>query len=163
MRRPVWPAVSIAGLFVSMGLPFLQLAGLHYDASSELACFFPYSVPDFQVRLFHHWAPVMIIRYVGTLKAWLYLPILKFFALTPFVLRLPFLFAGAGSVWLFFAILDRVSGRRAAVAGALLLTTDVSFLLTTSYDFGPVVLLHLFLLAGVFLLLRFEETRHTKY
>ena len=105
----------------------------------------------------------MIIQYLGTLKAWLYLPILKLFPLTPLALRLPFLFAGAGSVGLFFAILDRVSGRRAAVAGALLLTTDASFLLATSYDFGPVVLLHLFLLAGVFLLLRFEETRHTKY
>ena len=163
MRRPIWPAVSIATSFLVMGLPFLRLAGMHYDASSELACFYACAVPAFRVRLFHHWAPVMIIQYFGALKAWLYAPILKYLDLTPVVLRLPFLFAGAGSVWLFFAILDRVSGRRAAIVGAILLTTDASFLLATCYDFGPVALLHLFLLAGIFLLLRFEDTHNSRY
>lgn len=163
MRRPIWPALSIAALFALMGLPFLNLAGLHDDASYELACFYGCGAPAFKAKMFHHWEPVMVIQYLGALKAWLYQPILKWFTLTPFVLRLPFLFAGAASVWLFFAILDRVSGRRAAIAGALLLTTDASFLLATCYDFGPVALLHLFLLAGIFLLLRFEETRDSKY
>ena len=162
MRRPAWPAASIAALFVLTGLPFLALAGLHYDASSELACFYPCFIPTFKAKMFHHWEPVMIIQYVGALKAWLYQPILKFLDPAPLVLRLPFLLAGAGSVWLFFAILDRVSGRRTAIAGALLLATDASFLLATCYDFGPVVLLHLCLLAGMFLLLRFEDTRNSK-
>jgi hypothetical protein len=105
----------------------------------------------------------MIIQYLGSLKAWLYAPLLKYFVVTPFLLRLPTLIAGAGSVWLLFAILDRISGRRAAIAGALLLATDASFLLATSYDFGPVALLHLLILAGVLLLLLFERTQRSTF
>lgn len=163
MRRLIWPAVWITLIFLPMGLPFLQQSGMHYDASSELACFYPCSHPVFKAEVLHHWVPVMIIPYLGTLKAWLYLPILKYLEVTPFVLRLPFLLVGLGSVWLFFLILDRISGRWAAIAGAFLLATDASFLLATCYDFGPIALLHLFLLAGILLLLHFENTRDSKY
>jgi 4-amino-4-deoxy-L-arabinose transferase-like glycosyltransferase len=154
---------SIAMAFVLAGLPFLRQSGMHYDASSELACFYSCSNPVFKIRMFNSWVPLMVIQYLGALKAWLYLPILKYLEVTAFVLRLPLLVAGAGSICLFFAILDRIAGRRTAIAGALLLATDASFLLSTCYDFGPVVLLHLFLLSGIFLLLRFEKTRRSRY
>jgi 4-amino-4-deoxy-L-arabinose transferase-like glycosyltransferase len=163
MRRFSTPGVWIALLFLITGLPFLRQAGLHYDASYELACFYPCSPPVFGTHLFRHNIPLMIIPYLGALKAWLYVPLLKFFVVTPFLLRLPSLIAGAGSVWLLFAILDRVSGRRAAIAGALLLATDASFLIATSYDFGPVALLHLLVLAGVFLVLQFDSTEKSAY
>jgi 4-amino-4-deoxy-L-arabinose transferase-like glycosyltransferase len=162
-RDRIWLVVLIPLIFVLMGLAFIGKAGLHYDASSELACFYTCSAPAFQVNLFGHRIPIMVLQYLGTLKTWLYLPILKYLEVTPFVLRLPLLLAGAGSIWLFFCILDRVSGRRAAIAGALLLATDASFLLATCYDFGPIVLLHLLLLAGILLLLRFDETHATGY
>ncbi len=136
---------------------------MHYDASYELSCFYPCSVPAYRPRLFGHTVPVMIIQYLGALKAWLYLPILKYLEVTTVVLRLPFLFIGAASVWLFYVILDRVAGRAAAFAGAVLLVTDASFLIATSYDFGPVALLHLSLLGGAFLLLRFEKTLQSRY
>jgi hypothetical protein len=163
MRRPCWPAAGIVLLFLLMGLAFLEEAGMHYDASYELACFYTCSTPAFKTTLFHHRVPVMIIQYLGALKAWLYLPILKFLDVTPLSLRLPFVFAGAGSVWLFFSMLNRVSGRRAAIAGTLLLATDASFLLATTYDFGPIALLHLALLGGIVLLFRFEATRKAIY
>jgi Dolichyl-phosphate-mannose-protein mannosyltransferase len=158
-RTGAWIAVS----FLIIGLPFLRQAGLHYDASFELACFYPCSPPVFRAHVFGRAVPLMIIQYLGALKAWLYMPLLKYFVVTPFLLRLPSLIAGAGSVWLLFAILDRVCGRRAAVAGALLLATDASFLIATSYDFGPIALLHLFILAGIFLVLRFESSKKSGY
>ena len=162
-RLRIGPAVWIAITFLLLALPFLRRAGMHYDASGELACFYPCSIPPFQVQLFGHQVPLMVLPYLGALKAWLYLPILEYLEITPVVLRLPFVLAGAGSVYLFFRILDRVGGRWAATAGALLLATDASFLIGTSYDFGPIALLHLFLLAGIFLVLRFEATRSTRY
>jgi 4-amino-4-deoxy-L-arabinose transferase-like glycosyltransferase len=163
MRRPFWPAIWITLTFLFLGLPFLQRTGLHYDASSELACFYSCSHPVFRPTVFGQPVPIMVIPYLGSLKAWLYLPILKYLDVTPLVLRLPFLFAGAASVWLFFSLLDRVAGRRAAIAGAVLLATDASFLIATSYDFGPIALLHLFLLSGILLLLRFEKTRDSRH
>jgi 4-amino-4-deoxy-L-arabinose transferase-like glycosyltransferase len=161
-RRP-GPAVWIALGFVLQALPFLRLAGIHYDAASELACFYPCSIPPFQVEIFGHTVPLMVLPYLGALKAWLYLPVLRYLEVTPVVLRVPFVLAGAGSVYLFFRILERVSGRPAAILGALLLATDTSFLIGTTYDFGPIALLHLFLLAAMFLVLRFEATRSWGY
>lgn len=162
-RVYAWYAAGPAFLFLLLGLPFLRKTGLHYDASSELACFYPCAVPEYRARMFGHDVPLMVLQYLGALKAELYLPILLWLQVTPFVLRLPFLVCGAASVCLFGAILDRVSGRRAAIIGALLLATDLSFLAATSYDFGPIVLLHLFFLAGMLLLLRFDESGRTRY
>ena len=53
----------------------------------------------------------MVLPYLGTLKTLLYLPILTYLDVTVQAVRLPFLLIGAMSVWLFFAILERVCGR----------------------------------------------------
>src|SRR5437764_288736 len=157
-NRTSFAALAIALLFIALGALFLRKTGLHYDASYELAAFYPCVGPAFRPTVFGHEIPLMVLPYLGTLKTWLYLPILRFLDVTVQAVRLPFLLIGATSIWLFFAILERVSGRRADVAGALLLATDVSFVVATTYDFGPIALLHCFLLAGIWLLLRFERT-----
>jgi hypothetical protein len=157
---PVW---WIAALFFLTGLMFLRKAGIHFDASYELASFYRCCTPAFRPTLFGRAVPVMILPYLGAFKAWLYYPLLQSFEVTPVVLRLPVLLVGTVSVWLFFVVLDRTAGRRAAIAGALLLATDASFVIATAYDFGPVVFLHCFLLAGVLLLLNFERSGASKY
>jgi 4-amino-4-deoxy-L-arabinose transferase-like glycosyltransferase len=157
------PGFWIALLFVLAGLPFLQPAGLHYDASYELTAFYDCSNVAQQSPIFGLKVPVMIIPYLGAFKAWLYQPLLRYLEVTPFVVRLPTLLVGALSVWIFFILLDRASGRRAAIAAALLLATDSSFVLATSFDFGPVVFLHFLLLSGTLLLLLFDRTRSLTY
>jgi hypothetical protein len=148
--------------FVLVGFPFLRLPGLHVDASSELACFYPCSHPTFRPSVFGFEVPLMVLPYLGAFKAWLYQPLLISLQVTPFVLRLPLILIGAVTVWMFFALLDRTVGRHAAIAGTLLLATDASFVISTTIDFGPIVFLHFFLLAGVLLLLRFERTQSPK-
>jgi 4-amino-4-deoxy-L-arabinose transferase-like glycosyltransferase len=133
------------------------MSGLHYDASSELGAFYPCCSAEFKPVHFGHPVPVMILSYLGAFKAWLYYPLLRYLEVTPFVLRVPLLLIGTASVGLFFALLDRTIGRRAAIAGAILLATDGVFLIATTYDFGPVALLHFFLLSGILLLLSFER------
>jgi len=157
-KRTSFAALWIALLFVALGALFLRKAGLHYDASFELAAFYACGAPVFKANVFGYEIPVMVLPYVGTLKTILYLPILEFLEVTVTAVRLPFLLIGATSVWLFFAILERVCGRRTAIIGGLLLASDVSFLVGTTYDFGPIALLHCFMLAGIWLLLRFETT-----
>jgi hypothetical protein len=161
--RRIPPAACIALLFILAGLAFIGKTGLHYDAAYELACFYKCSDPAYRITLFGYPVPVMVIQYLGSFKAWLYLPILLYLNVTPFVLRLPLLVCAAGSVWLSFALLDRISGRRAAVTGSLLLATDAVFVIASTYDFGPIVFLHFFLLAGLLLLLKFERTRSIRY
>ncbi|HEV2686957.1 MAG TPA: hypothetical protein VGV35_00345, partial [Bryobacteraceae bacterium] len=69
-------------------------------------------------------------------------------------IRMPVLLLGALTVVLFVLLVQSVHGRRAAIVGGLLLTSDTSFLLTTCFDWGPVTLQHLFLVAGMLLILR---------
>src|SRR6266436_9180199 len=118
------PALWIVLLFILAGLAFIGKAGLHFDAAYELACFYNCSSIAYKTTLFGHAVPVMVIQYLGSLKAWFYLPVLAYLNVTPIVLRVPLLLTAAGSVWLSFALLDRISGRRAAITGALLLATD---------------------------------------
>ena len=163
VRKREFLGLWFALLFILLGFPFLRQAGMHYDASDELGSFYRCCSPAFKVELFGRQVPLMIISYLGAFKAWLYLPILRYLQLTPLSLRLPMLAVGACSVWLFFNLLERVSGRGAAVAGTLMLVTDATFVIATGYDFGPIAFLHLFLLAGIVLVLKFKDTGSSVY
>jgi Dolichyl-phosphate-mannose-protein mannosyltransferase len=163
MKKWGFPGLWLAALFILLGLPFLRQTGLHYDASAELGSFYSCCAPAFKVAMFGREIPLMVIPYLGAFKAWLYQPILRYLELTPLILRLPMLVVGAFSVLMFFQLLKRVSGRGAAVAGTLLLVTDATFVIATGYDFGPIALLHFFLLAGILLMLRFHDTGSSVY
>jgi 4-amino-4-deoxy-L-arabinose transferase-like glycosyltransferase len=102
--------------------------------------------------------PAMLMSYLGTLKAWVYAPIFKLWAPTLFSIRVPVLVMGAATVWLFFVLLRAIAGGRAALVGGALLATDTTFLLTTCFDWGPVVLQHLLLVGGIVLLVRFHRS-----
>jgi hypothetical protein len=65
---------------------------------------------------------------------------------------------GAASVWLFFLLLRRIAGLRAACIGCCLLAADSLYLLTTCFDWGPVALQHLLIVGGVLVLIRFYQT-----
>ena len=110
------------------------------------------------VQIFKHRIPLMVMSYLGALKALLYAPWFSIWPPSPVSLRLPVVLAGATSVGLFVILLRETLGRRAAWIGGLLLATDTSFLLLTTFDWGPVALQHLLLLAGLTLLLRFYRT-----
>ena len=89
----------------------------------------------------------------GTLKAWLYAPIVHTFGTGPIAVRLPMVLAGALSVWLFFLLLRRVHGLRAALLGCGLLACDGTYLLTNCFDWGPVALQHVLLIGGILLII----------
>ncbi len=103
--------------------------------------------------------PLMVTSYAGALKTLLFAPLFRLFGTGVWALREPMLLAAALSVWLFFLLLRRVAGTRAAVIGTCLLAADSEYLLTSVYDWGPVALQHLLLAGGVLLAVRFTQTR----
>ncbi len=103
--------------------------------------------------------PVMLLTYVGALKTWLYNPLFALWPPGPVSLRLPMVLVGAVTIVLFFLLLDRSVGRRAAWIGAALLATDASFVLTEAIDLGFVALQQCFKLGALLLLLSFHRTR----
>ncbi len=101
--------------------------------------------------------PVMHFSYVGALKTWFYLALFSFVKPSQVSLRVPTVLAAASAIWLFFVLLDRTIGRRAAWIGALLLATDSMFVILNALDFGPNALHFVFKLGAMVLLLRFHR------
>jgi 4-amino-4-deoxy-L-arabinose transferase-like glycosyltransferase len=97
----------------------------------------------------------MVMTYIGSLKTLLYWPIFRIFGTSPWTLRLPVILLGAVTIFVFFHLARVSAGAWAAAIGALLLATDPVFLLTDTFDWGPVALEHVFLVTGCWFLYRF--------
>src|SRR5260370_31624470 len=109
------------------------------------------------IKFAHSRLPIMLMSYLGTLKAWLYAPIINVFGTGMPALRDPVLLAGVASVWLFYLFLRRIAGERAAVVGCGLLAVDSLYLLTIFFDLGPVALQHFLLIGGMLLVVQFSH------
>lgn len=142
--------------FFAAGQAFIPLLGIENDEALFANALYDrapalYSIPGLGI-------PLMSITYLGALKAWIYAPIFRLFGAGVWQLREPTIIMGAVSIWLFFLLLRRVAGMRAAVIGTCLLATDSDYLLTVCYDWGPVALQHLLLIGGVLMAVRFCQT-----
>jgi 4-amino-4-deoxy-L-arabinose transferase-like glycosyltransferase len=150
-------AVAACVLFVLTGAAFVSHLGLQNDESLFAnAIYKPYAVA-YSFRIGHSTLPFMLMSYLGTLKAWIYRPVFSLLGTGTVAMRGPMLLAGVGSVWLFYLLLRRIAGERAALLGCGLLATDSMYLLTVCFDWGPVALQHLLLTAGMLLLVRFYQ------
>ncbi|MCX7603871.1 MAG: glycosyltransferase family 39 protein [Bryobacteraceae bacterium] len=157
-RLPAAAALLLCGFFVAAGLLLLPYPGAQYDELLFLNGVLRPEVAEGWIRL--PWAgrvPTMLMSYLGTLKALLYAPVFRIWGLSDWTLRLPVLLLGAVSVWLFFLLARRLAGPGAALAATALLATDACYLLTSVFDWGPVVLQHLCLTSGLYALTRFAE------
>jgi len=128
----------------------------------------PYYQPvarEYRLRLFHHDIPLMIMSYIGTLKTLLYWPMIAIFRSSfqahplyaPWLFRLPMVLAGALTVFVFFYMAERSTSR--PTVATLLLASDPTFLLTNTFDWGPVALEHLLLVTGCFFLVKYSQDR----
>jgi 4-amino-4-deoxy-L-arabinose transferase-like glycosyltransferase len=145
--------------FFLAGLIFVPLLGIEDDESLFAQAIYPPRGELYSLRIGHSRFPLMLMSYLGTLKAYLFRPIFRVFGTGVFAFRIPALVAGAASIFLFYLLLRRVSGERAALIGCGLLAVDSMYLLTATFDWGPVALQHLLLVGGMLLLLRFYQTR----
>jgi 4-amino-4-deoxy-L-arabinose transferase-like glycosyltransferase len=154
-----FPALAACLLFFVTGSAFVSHLGVQNDeALFANAIFKPYAVA-YTFGLGRSRIPLMLMSYLGTLKSWIYRPIFQIFGTGVSAMRLPMLLAGTASIWLFYQLLRRAAGERVAVLGCGLLAADSLYLLTTCFDWGPVALQHLLLLAGMLLLLGFYQQR----
>jgi 4-amino-4-deoxy-L-arabinose transferase-like glycosyltransferase len=138
----------------------IPYAGIQDDESLFALPFWEPMGRRYELRIFHHHLPLMLMSYLGTLKTALYWPLFKIFGSGIWVVRLPMVLVGAVTVYFFYRLLLRCGSRPlfAAATGAFLLATDPTFVLTDTFDWGPVALEHLLLVAGCYLLVRFQES-----
>ena len=149
-----WPALLCALMFYSLGWPFLRLPGIQNDEVLFSAPLYQPIDEKFGVPIFHHNVPLMLLPYLGTLKTWLYVPVLHFWV-SSLAVRIPVLLVGSATIAAFFLLLENIHGRTAAWIGTVLLATDAVFLLTTCFDWGPVAFQHFFLVTGLLVAAQF--------
>lgn len=152
-------AAAACAAFLVAGQFFLPRLGIEDDEAL-------FAMPILQPKYWEFAIPVgkrqlalMLMTYLGTLKTLLYKPLLHWFGAGVWSVREPALAAGAASIWLFYLLLRRTVGERAAVVGCCLLAADALYLLTSVFDWGPVALQHLLLTGGMLLAVRFYQQR----
>jgi len=140
--------VACAGLAVLSGLALMKYAGIESDeAVFAMPLYAPFD-RNFGVTVFHHHVPLMIFYYAGALKALLYWPIFQIFGVNPLSVRIPIICVTGLTVALWFRLAQRLAGARAARLASLLLASDPSFLITNTFDWGPVAVEHLLLVCA---------------
>jgi hypothetical protein len=145
-------------IFVLLGVCLIPYPGLHNDEVLFGDGIFAPRETLAWMSVFKKPVPLMLMSYLGALKSWIYAPILALWKPSAWSVRLPVLVLGGVTIWMFFLLLQRVLDSWSATIGCALLTTDTTYLTTTCFDWGPVVLQHALLVGGVLLLVRFHQT-----
>jgi len=156
-----WPPWVCAGLFICLGVPFLGYPGIQQDEAAFAGPILHQGAAFFRIKFFHYQLPLMLVSYYGALKTWIWVPILSFSS-SSLAMRLPALLIGAITIFAFFVLLDTIHNRQTAWAGTILLCTDATFLLTTCFDWGPVVLQHFLFVTGILLAVKFDRSGSRK-
>lgn len=147
---PSWtvPALSIL-YFLIAGLLLIPCPGLQND---ELFFSGPLYFPDaafYNMQIGAGKIPLMVMSYTGALKTWLYAALFEFVEPNRWSVRVPVLLMGMATVWLTWLWVRRIAGLRAAAVATVLLATDTIFLMTNTFDWGPVALQHILLMSGL--------------
>lgn len=167
-ERPLSSRAGLA-LMASILIPYfviscwaLRLPGLQYDevlfANAALG-HLDESFIAHEIKLGDWRVPLMLMTYLGALKAYLYAPLFHLFPISPLTVRLPVIIIGAATLILTCILVSRLAGWRIAAASALLMATDPSYIFHTRIDFGPTALMMFLKMASLLAFVTFVKTR----
>jgi hypothetical protein len=142
-RRSGTVVVAIISVWFLSGLMLIPRFGFHYDevlfinaATDGLK-----SINDnlfIRRRLFG--VPMLLMDYIGALKAWLYVPIFAAFDPSVWSVRIPTLVFGAGGIWVSTRSIRGEHAGFLRSALALVLAAAVTPTLLLIFDVGPVAI-----------------------
>ena len=141
-------------LFVFLGSVLIPYAGLEADEVLFAGPLHGAANEAFAIHVRHHAILLMLNSYLGALKTLLYWPLFWIRTASVYAIRFPMVLAGAVTIVIFYKWAGLFAGPRAALLAAVLLATDPTFLLTDTFDWGPVALQHLLVVSGCFLIAR---------
>lgn len=147
-------------LYFWFALSDLRSPGLYYDevlfANAALGnqdgLFVAWGIP-----IGGHRYPLMLMGYVGALKAYLYAPLFALFGTSVAVVRWPMVLAGAVTLWLSWLLATKMFGPKIGWTLLFLTAADPSFIINHRLDWGPVALGLLFKAGSLYLIWRWLE------
>ena len=150
-------------LFLISGILLLPLTGYQSDEVMFLNDLWHPREALSTIGIRHHLLPTMMMSYLGALKSWLYLPIFRILGASTFAVRAPMLLLAAVTILMAGKLLRRIQGRTASVIAVVLLSTDVVFLLTSVFDWGPVVLQNFLLVSCLLCAVKWFDGRQDRF
>ena len=105
--------------------------------------------------------PVLLMPYIGGLKAYVTAPFFWLFGVNPISIRLPLILITAGTLGLFFSTVRRFFNKRVALITLALTATAPTVIQSTRTDSGPVVLGLLMMVAALLGLHAYIKNRKT--
>lgn len=145
--------LCLIALFVALCAAVLPYAGIEADEALFAGPLYSEAPHSMKIRVFQHDVPLMLISYLGCAKTWLYGIVFHFWKPGVISLRLPVVLVGGLTLWAFYRLASRLAGQLTAVVATAILATDPMFVLTTTYDWGPVVIQHLTFVGGLLFVL----------
>lgn len=107
--------------------------------------------------------PVMLMPYIGALKAWIHYPIFDIFGVNVYSVRLPSIFIVAAALVLHFRFVQIFFGTTAAVIFLSLAVVDPSTVFHARFDWGPTALMMFFRGLLLFAFASWYQTKSSKY
>jgi hypothetical protein len=157
-----WLVIAMVAVFLFIASFNISLPGLYYDE-----VLFLNAAMGGQADLFIHKrifdVPVMLMPYIGALKAWLYYLIFNLFDVSVLSIRLPVILIGAATLWINYRYVRIAFGAIPSLIFVALAAVEPSTLFHTRLDWGPTTLMMLFrglLLVSIALWIATGERKH---
>ena len=140
---PAFLLIPIA-VYLFFSLSDLDLPGLQYDevlfANAALGNL-DGSFVAWETTVAGYRLPVMLMPYLGAVKAYLYYPIFKLCGPGVAAVRLPVILLGLVTLIFTYALVRQTLGPCTALVGVVLLASDPTFIFMQKTDWGPIALM----------------------
>ncbi len=156
---PLFPILA----YVTIAFLKINYPGSMYDESLHLnAARGMVDSTTFITKTFHG-IPVLLMPYIGALKAYIFYPIFKIFGVSALTMRLPNILISSFAIYILYRALIKQIGIFKGMAVISLVSLSASFIVFTRLDNGPVVLEFLLKILSLFFILKYFEKFSIKY
>ena len=151
----------ICAIYLLFSFIFIDRPGLQYDETLFTNASLgnvdnTFIVAQWEIQ--HIKIPVMLMTYIGAIKAYIYMPILMLFSPSPLVVRAPTIVLGLITLIITYKLIFRLFGKQTALLAVLLLATDPSYIFSIRMDWGPVALMLFFKMGSLYLFYEYSRT-----
>jgi 4-amino-4-deoxy-L-arabinose transferase-like glycosyltransferase len=138
----IFAALAVC-IFIILAAYRIQLPGLYYDEVNFVNA--AQGAPD-NTFIYAKLGPIplLIMPYLGALKAWIYAPIFYLFKVSPLTIRLPVILLAAVTLLILYRAVRHTIGALWDAIVVSIMAVDPANLFLSRLDWGPTVLMHFF-------------------
>lgn len=159
---PVLLTACAISFFVFSAIRSIDMPGLQYDevlfVNAALG-----GIDDSFIHKRVGRVPVMLMPYLGALKAYLYFPIFKLLGVSPQTIRVPAILLSALTLWIAFLFSRKALEPWPATGFVWLMATDPVFIFSSKLDWGPAVLMLFFKMLALYFFFSVVKTSGLGY